>query len=428
MIRSVVIIGSGNLAEALARAVAASPLGLRQVFGRNRDRVAAVAALSGTVGESDPSRLARADIYLIAVSDAAVAEVASSLPIDAAAVVAHTAGSVPVDALARFPRRAVFYPFQTFTKGREVDFSEIPILVETASPDLRGEVETFARCLSRTVLYADSALRGQVHLAGVFACNFANHLFELGGEVLRRAGVSADLLRPLIAETTARRRASGRRTDGPRRAGRPAHAGAPSPPAGGRRPPERHLPTYHTKHMGNFKEDIVKTEAFVFDVDGVFTDGGITPFGDDFIRRYYAKDGYAVSYASKLGYKICIITVGRGKWLQERFERLRVTKIYADCADKIAALREFLDEYGLDARNVVFMGDDIPDLECMRAVGIPVAPADAASEILEAARYVSEYPGGRGCVRDIVEQVLRARGQWALHGKGVNCSKEAKSE
>ena len=74
---------------------------------------------------------------------------------------------------------------------------------------------------------------------------------------------------------------------------------------------------------------------------------------------------------SKLGYKICIITGGRGKWLQERFERLRVTKIYADCADKIAALREFLDEYGLDARNVVFMGDDIPDLECMRAVGIP---------------------------------------------------------
>ena len=115
--------------------------------------------------------------------------------------------------------------------------------------------------------------------------------------------------------------------------------------------------------MGNFKEDIVKTEAFVFDVDGVFTDGGITPFGDDFIRRYYAKDGYAVSYASKLGYKICIITGGRGKWLQVRFERLRVTKIYADCADKIAALREFLDEYGLDARNVVFIGDDNPDLE-----------------------------------------------------------------
>ena len=66
--------------------------------------------------------------------------------------------------------------------------------------------------------------------------------------------------------------------------------------------------------MGNFKEDIVRTEAFVFDVDGVFTDGGITPFGDDFIRRYYAKDGYAVSYAARMGYKICIISGGRGKW------------------------------------------------------------------------------------------------------------------
>ena len=179
--------------------------------------------------------------------------------------------------------------------------------------------------------------------------------------------------------------------------------------------------------MGNFKEDIVRTEAFVFDVDGVFTDGGITPFGDDFIRRYYAKDGYAVSYAARMGYKICIISGGRGKWLQERFERLHATKIYIDCADKIAALREFLDEYGLDARNVVFMGDDIPDLECMQAVGIPVAPADAASEILDAARYVSEYPGGRGCVRDFVEQVLRARGHWALHAKGVNCTTDAQS-
>lgn len=172
--------------------------------------MAAVAALSGTVGESDPSRLARADIYLIAVSDAA-RRGGSLVAADRCRGRRGAYGRQrAVDALARFPRRAVFYPFQTFTKGREVDFSEIPILVETASPDLRGEVEAFARCLSRTVLYADSALRGQVHLAGVFACNFANHLFELGGEVLRRAGVSADLLRPLIAETTAKALAAAR--------------------------------------------------------------------------------------------------------------------------------------------------------------------------------------------------------------------------
>jgi 3-deoxy-D-manno-octulosonate 8-phosphate phosphatase (KDO 8-P phosphatase) len=179
--------------------------------------------------------------------------------------------------------------------------------------------------------------------------------------------------------------------------------------------------------MGNFKEDIVNTEAFVFDVDGVFTDGGITPFGDDFIRRYNAKDGYAVAYACRMGYKICIISGGRGKWLQKRFEHLHATRIYTDCADKIAALEEFLQDFHLDAAHVIFMGDDIPDLECMKVVGIPVAPADAASEILEVARYVSEYPGGRGCVRDIVEQVLRARGDWALHSQGVNCSVDVKS-
>ena len=164
--------------------------------------------------------------------------------------------------------------------------------------------------------------------------------------------------------------------------------------------------------MGNFKEDIVKTEAFVFDVDGVFTDGGITPFGDDFIRRYYAKDGYAVSYASKLGYKICIITGGRGKWLQERFERLRVTKIYADCADKIAALREFLDEYGLDARNVVFMGDDIPDLCLFPLVALSCAPSDASVVALKKARWVSRFPGGHGAVRELAEFILKSQGRF----------------
>ena len=182
--------------------------------------------------------------------------------------------------------------------------------------------------------------------------------------------------------------------------------------------------------MGNFKEDIARTRAFVFDVDGVMTDGGIMPIegGRDFIRKYNAKDGYAIAYAIRRGYKVCVITGGHGDLLRSRLERLGVTKMYLNCMDKIAALNEFFAEYGIDAADTIYMGDDIPDLECMRAVGIPVAPADAASEILDAARYVSEYPGGRGCVRDIVEQVLRARGQWALHAKGVNCSTEAKSE
>lgn len=180
--------------------------------------------------------------------------------------------------------------------------------------------------------------------------------------------------------------------------------------------------------MGNFKEDIARTEAFIFDVDGVMTDGGIIPTVDgDFMRRYDAKDGYALAYAVRMGYKICIITGGRGRTLEHRLHMLGLTRIYLDCMDKMTAMREFLAAEGLDPTHVIYMGDDIPDLECMQAVGIPVCPADAASEVVEASRYVSEFPGGRGAVRDIVEQVLRARGDWAKDSKGVTPSQLAAS-
>ena len=180
--------------------------------------------------------------------------------------------------------------------------------------------------------------------------------------------------------------------------------------------------------MGNFKEDIARTEAFVFDVDGVMTDGGIIPTLDgDFIRRYNAKDGYALAYAIKMGYKVCIITGGRGKTLENRLKMLGVTRAYIDCMDKISALHEYFAEEGIDPRNAIYMGDDIPDLECMREVGIPVCPADAAAEVIEASRYVSEFKGGEGAVRDIVEQVLRARGDWAKNSEGVTPSSLAAS-
>lgn len=173
--------------------------------------------------------------------------------------------------------------------------------------------------------------------------------------------------------------------------------------------------------MGNFKEDIAKTKAFIFDVDGVMTDGGIMPIGDgsDFIRKYYAKDGYAIAYAIRRGYKVCVISGGHGNLLRARMERLGVTKMYLNCMDKIAAMDEFFREYEIDPQTTIYMGDDIPDLECMLKVGIPVCPADACSEVIEASRYVSEFDGGRGAVRDIVEQTLRAQNQWAKDKSGV---------
>ncbi len=172
--------------------------------------------------------------------------------------------------------------------------------------------------------------------------------------------------------------------------------------------------------MGNFKEDIARVEAFVLDVDGVMTDGGIIPTPEgDFIRRYNAKDGYAIAYALREGFKVCVISGGRGKMLENRLTMLGVTKMYLNCMNKVEALEEFLAENDLDRQSVIYMGDDIPDLECMMRVGIPVCPADAAMEVVEASRYVSEYNGGHGAVRDIVEQVLRAKGCWAKNLKGV---------
>ena len=180
--------------------------------------------------------------------------------------------------------------------------------------------------------------------------------------------------------------------------------------------------------MGNFKEDIARTEAFIFDVDGVMNDGGIFPTLDgDFIRRFNAKDGYALGYAVKMGYKVCIITGGRGKTLENRLRMLGINRYYTDCMDKITAMREYFADEGIDPAHAIYMGDDIPDLECMREVGIPVCPADAAAEVIEASRYVSEFRGGEGAVRDIVEQVLRARGDWAKNSEGVTPSSLAAS-
>lgn len=199
--KEVVIIGSGNLAEALARAVAGSAtLHLRQIWARNAARGEAISRLTGVPRSSDPDRLAQAECYLLAVSDRAVGEVAERLPISAGAAVVHTAGAVPMDALP-FARRGVLYPLQTFTTGREVDFRRVPLFVEASSPALLAELEEVAGALSNTVLWAGSAERARLHLAAVFVCNFVNHLYALGAEALAPTGLPFDVLKPLIRET-----------------------------------------------------------------------------------------------------------------------------------------------------------------------------------------------------------------------------------
>ena len=196
----VVVVGSGNVAESLAQAIAeAEGLDLVQVFARNEERGRKVAALAHT--EWSNSELAEADLYLISVSDNAVDICAKTLHTPQSAVIAHTAGCCSIDALAPHTHRAVFYPFQTFSVGRKVDFSKGYIFVEGATDHALEVVEKVAHALTQNVLPADTARRAVIHLSGVFACNFANAMYANAAEVLASAGLPFNIVAPVIEET-----------------------------------------------------------------------------------------------------------------------------------------------------------------------------------------------------------------------------------
>ncbi len=163
----------------------------------------------------------------------------------------------------------------------------------------------------------------------------------------------------------------------------------------------------------NFKEKLIDVKAFAFDVDGVFTNSLITimPNGE-VIRQFNVKDGLAVVRAIKRGYPIAIISGGRGEQVRERMKELRVEHIYLQSKCKMDDLQDFMQKEGLEPHEVLFVGDDYPDIEAMRSVGVSIAPADGAYAVREIATYTSSYSGGEGVVRDAIEQVLRARGDW----------------
>ncbi len=205
-IKDVVVVGSGNLAESLALAMAQSPeVNLVQIYARSEERASALSELCGCGYTTSIDLVQKADIYILAVSDSAVGELSESLPIDENSIVVHTAGSVTMETISdRFKNRGVFYPLQTFTKGRRVNFSEIPIFIEGASPELVDALSDLARKLSKSVHVVDSLQRSQLHLAAVYVCNFVNHLYAVGADLVGQSNLSFDMLKPLIAETTAK--------------------------------------------------------------------------------------------------------------------------------------------------------------------------------------------------------------------------------
>ncbi|WP_298998450.1 KdsC family phosphatase [Flagellimonas sp. S174] len=163
----------------------------------------------------------------------------------------------------------------------------------------------------------------------------------------------------------------------------------------------------------NYKELLNDITTFVFDVDGVFTDGSIlvTSKGE-MLRKMNVKDGYALKTALQKGYNVCIITGGTNQGVKERLRGLGVTDIYLGAHHKQEPLEEYLDIYDIESKNVVYMGDDLPDIPPMRMVGLAAAPQNAVAEVKAISDYVSHKNGGEGCVRDIIEQVLKVRGDW----------------
>lgn len=203
-----VIIGSGNVAEAFARALPGSGVEVVQIFARNAERGRELASLAHCTTANDPSAIACADIYIAAVSDRAVAGVLQPLELPEKAVVVHVSGAQPMSVIPeKFARRGVLYPLQTFTAGRRVDFSEIPMFVEGTDCETTQYIKEFASALSKNVRCCDSAQRARIHLAGVFACNFVNAMYSAGNRVAASADMPFDILKPLLAETA--RKAAG---------------------------------------------------------------------------------------------------------------------------------------------------------------------------------------------------------------------------
>jgi 3-deoxy-D-manno-octulosonate 8-phosphate phosphatase (KDO 8-P phosphatase) len=155
--------------------------------------------------------------------------------------------------------------------------------------------------------------------------------------------------------------------------------------------------------------------TFILDVDGVLTDGTIYVFENgEQVRRMNIKDGFALQLAIKKGYRILVVSGGNSAGVIDRLKRLGITDIFMNVLDKRAAIRQYIDDHHLQDERVLFMGDDIPDYAAMRVCGLPCAPADAAVEIRKIATYICNAAGGKGCVREVIEKVLKLNNHWEL--------------
>ena len=163
--------------------------------------------------------------------------------------------------------------------------------------------------------------------------------------------------------------------------------------------------------------DLRHIKAFAFDIDGVATDGGVfcDPNGD-LLRTYDAKDGFAIRMAVMNGFPVAVITGGSSESIRKRMitSGVKPEDVFLHCRDKRDQFHQFCERYNLQPADIMYFGDDVPDMACMKMSGCGVAPADAVPEVREIAHWVSDFPGGKGCLRQGIETTLRQQGKWVF--------------
>ena len=163
----------------------------------------------------------------------------------------------------------------------------------------------------------------------------------------------------------------------------------------------------------SYKKKLSQITTFIFDVDGVLTDGSvILESSGEMVRTMHTKDGYALQHAVKKGFHIVIISGGSSVMVKKRLEGLGIEHIYLGKDHKLPVLNEHLQKHNISINQVLYMGDDIPDLPCLKVVGVSSCPNDASVEVREVCDYISHINGGKGCVRDVLEQTMRIQNKW----------------
>ena len=163
----------------------------------------------------------------------------------------------------------------------------------------------------------------------------------------------------------------------------------------------------------NQLEYFAQIEVFVFDIDGVMTNNEVLLLENgELVRKMNIRDGLAIKMAIQNGFRVAVISGGYSDGVRKRLESLGIEDIYLGVKNKLEVFESFIELYNVDPGKVLYMGDDLPDYPVLRRVGLPTCPVDAAPEVIEVAQYISPLKGGAGCVRDVIEKVLRLKGKW----------------